>query len=153
MNIYMHTPIENLRIRLSNVGDLLIDKRPSVDIEGGLSADDLMVQYSVLVKLNRPESCVDVTVTMIYASGRDTLFSGSLTSRFDVLNLKNHIMFVEGGDEFQIDNDFLPILVNIAFGTTRGYFVHELQGTVLASYPFPMISIENIQKRTSYQLI
>lgn len=153
MNIHMQMPVENMKIRLARVGKTLIETRPPANVAESLSASDLKIQYSVLVTVNRPESCVDVTVSMAYHSGRNELFSGSLTSSFDVVDLDKYIYAQDGDNEFQITNDFLPMLINIAFGTTRGYFIHELQDTILSPYPFPMISIDNIQKRTSYQLI
>lgn len=149
----MQTPVENMRIRLAHIGEMIIETRLPAGMSGNLSAEDLKIQYSVSVLVNRPESSVDITVSMAYSSGRLELFSGSLTSRFDVIGLGRYIIAMEGSNEFQIQNDFLPMLINIAFGTTRGYLARELQDTVLSPYPFPMISLDNIQKRTSYQLI
>ena len=81
------------------------------------------------------------------------MFSGGLTTRFEVVNLYEYIISKEGENEFQVENDFIPMLINISFGTTRGYFIRELQDTVLSKYPFPIISFDNILKKTSYQLI
>ena len=153
MNMHMQTPVENIKIRLASLGKMVIKTKSPVDMDSGISADDLKIHYDVTVVVNRPESCVDITVSMAYSLERLDVFSGSLTSRFDVIDLERYIVAIEGSNEFQIRNDFLPMLINIAFGTTRGYLACELQDTVLSSYPFPMISMDNIQKRTSYQLI
>ena len=107
----------------------------------------------MLVKVDRPESRVEVIVSMMYFIGKVKLFSGSLTTGFDVVDLSSYISAEDGEDKFRIESDFLPMLINIAFGTTRGYFAKELGGTALEAYPFPMIPMESILKRTTYQLI
>lgn len=153
MIIIMPQSAENLRVRLSHVGDPVFDNPLPVRVEGEIVASDLKVQYSVLVKVIRPESRVDVIVSMAYLSDSISLFSGSLTSSFDVVDLASYITAQDGEDEFRIESDFLPMLINVAFSTTRGYFVKMLEGTYLAPYPFPMISMDSVQKRTTYQLI
>ena len=149
----MPQPIDNLRIRLFSVGNAVIDTAAPTLGDYALSPADLKIQYGVSVVVNRPESRVDVKVSMSYLSDQTALFSGGLTTSFDVVELSSFISTKEGEDGFRIENDFLPMLINIAFGTTRGYFARELQGSVLAPYPFPMVSMEGIQKRTTYRLI
>lgn len=152
MNTTMPQSTVNLKIRLSKVGDPVIDIPAPAQVEGGIVASDLKIQYNVLVRINRPESRVDVVVSMVYLSGQNKLFSGSLTTGFDVVDLTSYITAKEGEDEFRIESDFLPMLINIAFSTTRGYFARELVGSALAPYPFPMISMDILQKHTTYQL-
>ena len=149
----MHQPTDSLKIRLSSIGNAVIDKMAPAQIKSALNPADLRIQHAVSVEVNRPESRVDVKVTMSYMLGQATLFSGSLTTSFDVVDLASYITTKDGEDGFHIENDFLPMLINIAFGTTRGYFARELQGSVLAPYPFPMISMEIVQKRAVYHLI
>ena len=153
MSITMPQSTDNLKIRLSKVGEPVIDIPAPVQIDGGLSAAELKIQYNVIARVNRPESRVDITVSMVYLSDQKKLFSGNLTTGFDVVDLASYITAKDGEDEFRIESDFLPMLISIAFSTTRGYFVRELLGTALEPYPFPMISIESIQKHTTYQLI
>lgn len=153
MSITMPQSTDNLKIRLSKVGEPVIDIPAPVQIDGGLSAAELRIQYNVIARVNRPESRVDITVSMVYLSDQKKLFSGNLTTGFDVVDLASYITAKDGEDEFRIESDFLPMLISIAFSTTRGYFVRELLGTALGPYPFPMISMESIQKHTTYQLI
>ena len=148
----MQEPAENLRIRLASVGNVVIDTCAPAQIEDGISASDLKVSYKAGVEVDRPHSKVNVDVTLIYLSGRKTLFSGSLTTVFDVVDLASFITEEEGEDGFRIESDFLPMLIGIAFSTTRGYFARDLQDTALAPYPFPIIPMDSIQKRTTYQL-
>lgn len=144
---------DNLKIRLSQVGEPVIDIPAPMQVEGGIIASDIKIQYNVLVRINRPENRVDVVVSMVYLSGVKKVFSGSLTTGFDVVDLASFITAKDGEDEFRIESDFLPMLINIAFSTTRGYFARELVGSALASYPFPMIAMDLIKKHTTYQLI
>ena len=153
MSITMPQSTDNLKIRLSQVGEPVIDISAPVQIDGGLSAAELKIQYNVIARVNRPESRVDITVSMVYLTDQKKLFSGNLTTGFDVVDLASFITAKDGEDEFRIESDFLPMLISIAFSTTRGYFVRELLGTALEPYPFPMISMESIQKHTTYQLI
>ena len=153
MSITMPQSTDNLKIRLSKVGEPVIDIPAPVQIDGGLSAAELKIQYNVIARVNRPESRVDITVSMVYLSDQKKLFSGNLTTGFDVVDLASYITAKDGEDEFRIESDFLPMLISIAFSTTRGYFVRELLGTALEPYPFPMFSMESIQKHTTYQLI
>ena len=148
----MNPVSDNLGIRLASVGDAVIDIPAPEQVAGGLSLDELKVKYAVSVEVNRPVSRVDITVSMSYLLGQTILFAGHLTSCFEVIDLASYID-EEGIDVFQIKNDFFPMLISIAFGTARGYFVREWQGSALAQYPFPMISMDNIQKRTEYRLI
>ena len=148
----MQEPVENIRIRLSAVGNAVIDNPAPALMEGGISTSNLKVSYKVAVEVNRPMSQVNVNVMLAYLAGQKTLFSGNLVTTFDVVDLSKYISEKEGEDEFRIESDFLPMMISIAFSTTRGYFVRELKGTALASYPFPMISMDSIQKRTTYQL-
>ena len=152
MITHMPTPADSLKIRLSQVGDPVINVPAPAKAEGGFPSSDLKIQYNVQVNVNRPESRVDIVVGMAYLSGPKFLFSGSLTSSFDVVDLASFISAKDGEDEFRIESDFLPMLIGIAFSTTRGYFVRELKDSALAPYPFPMISLESIQKRTLYKL-
>ena len=144
---------DNLKIRLSFVGAPSIEAPSLTQIEGGVDSSALKIQYNVSVVINRPESKVNVIVSMAYMLDQEKLFSGSLTTGYEVVNLASYISATEGDDKFRIESDFLPMLINSAFSTTRGYFTRELANTVLAPYPFPMISMDNIQKRTSFQLI
>lgn len=149
----MPQPIDNLKIRLSSVGNAVIDTAVPTHVEEAISPADLRIQYGVFVEVNRPDSRVDVRVAMSYLLGHNKLFSGSLTTSFEVVDLTKYITTKDGEDGFHIEKDFLPMLINIAFGTTRGYFSRELQGSILAPYPFPMIGMDVIQKRTTYRLI
>ena len=153
MNTTMLQSTDNLKIRLSKVGEPVIDKPAPVQVVGGIVASDLKIQYNVLVRINRPESRVDIIVSMVYLAGQNKLFSGSLTTGFDVVDLASYITAKDGEDEFRIESDFLPMIISIAFSTTRGYFARELVGSALAPYPFPMIPMDTLQKHTTYQLI
>ena len=154
MSTTMPQSTDNLKIRLSKVGEPVIDMHAPVQVvEGGIVASDLKIQYNVLVRINRPESRVDIIVSMVYLAGQNKLFSGSLTTGFDVVDLASYITAKEGEDEFRIESDFLPMLISIAFSTTRGFFARELVGSALAPYPFPMIPMDTLQKHTTYQLI
>lgn len=149
----MPSPTDNLRIRLASVGDAVIDTSAPIHIDKAFSPSDLRIQFAVSVVVDRPKSCVEVIVSMSYSLDQETLFSGHLTTSFDVVDLGSYITAKDGEEEFHVEHDFFPMLVNIAFGTTRGYFVNELKGTILAPYPFPMIGMDSIQKRTSYRLV
>lgn len=148
----MPQPSNNLKIRLSSVGNPVIDKSAPTQLETGFNPDDLKIQFKVSVEINRPESQVIIVVMLEYLLGQNQLFSGSLTSDFSVVDLASYITTQED-DKFRIESDFLPMLISIAFSTTRGYFVRELAGTVLEPYPFPIVSMDSIQKRSSYHLI
>lgn len=149
----MPTPAENVKIRLSFIGNPVVAVSAPKQMEGELIPSDLKIQYFVQVIVNRPQSCVEVVVSMSYNYGQKDLFSGSITTTFEVIDLATFITAKEGEEEFRLESDFLPMLINIAFSSARGYFARELTDTVLAPYPFPMISMENIQKRTTYRLI
>lgn len=143
---------DNLKIRLSFVGNPTIMTQAPSQLAESIDAGELRIRYRISVEINRPESKVIINTFMEYLLRQNSLFSGNLTSVFDVVDLASYITEQEG-DQFRIENDFLPMLVNIAFSTTRGYFVRELQDSVLAPYPFPMISMDNIKKRITYQLL
>lgn len=153
MSTTMPQSTDNLKIRLSQVGEPVIDIPAPVQAEGGIVASELKIQYNVLVRIDRPESRVDIIVSMVYLAGQNKLFSGSLTTGFEVVDLASYITARDGEDEFRIESDFFPMLISIAFSTTRGYFARELVGSALAPYPFPMISMDTLQKHTTYQLI
>lgn len=153
MSTTMPQSTDNLKIRLSQVGEPVIDIPAPVQAEGGIVASELKIQYNVLVRIDRPESRVDIIVSMVYLAGQNKLFSGSLTTGFEVVDLASYITARDGEDEFRIESDFFPMLISIAFSTTRGYFARELVDSALAPYPFPMISMDTLQKHTTYQLI
>ncbi len=153
MSTTMPQSTDNLKIRLSQVGEPVIDIPAPVQAEGGIVASEIKIQYNVLVRIDRPESRVDIIVSMVYLAGQNKLFSGRLTTGFEVVDLASYITARDGEDEFRIESDFLPMLISIAFSTTRGYFARELVGSALAPYPFPMISMDTLQKHTTYQLI
>ena len=145
-------PAAELKFRLIYVGDSCIDYHvPAMPVS--ISAKDLSIQYNTKVVIDRVQSQVDVIVTMAYYCAKKTVFSGGLTTKFEVLNLSSYINAKEGTNEFGISNNFLPMLVSIGFSTARGYFAAENKGTFLEAFPFPAISVENILKRISYQLI
>ena len=142
---------DQLKMRLVSIG------KPEIVVpapkEMPIDPDTLKIQYSVNVIVNRPESLVQVLVSMAYMAGRTTVFNGRLLSSFEVVNLASYVLVNEEDESFQVESDFLPTLINVAFGTTRGYFAAETKGTALEPYPFPIFALEDIQKRTSYQLI
>ena len=142
---------EQLKIRLVS-----IDK-PEIIVpapkEMAIDPDTLKIQYSVNVVVNRPESQVQVLVGMAYMASLTEVFNGHLASSFEVVNLASYVLVNEEDESFQIESDFIPTLINVAFGTARGYFAAETKGTALEPYPFPIFSLEDIQRRTSYQLI
>lgn len=141
-----------LKIRISSVVNPICEYGPRFNNIKNIDVSSLRVQYKDHVVINRPKSIVEVRVFMSYYLKETLLFSGQLTTCFDVLDLKQHIIVSED-NKFRVDNDFLPTLISVAFGLARGYFWAENQSTVLSSFPFPMISIENIKKRTTYNLI
>ena len=149
----MPLPDNNLRIRLIFVGDRQVSTEAPAQIDKPLSAEDIKIQFAVRIVIDRPESQVGIIVSYSYLHGQGTLFSASLTTKYEVLDLASYVKTTEGEDSFKLENDFLPMLVNIAFSTTRGYFVRELEGTVLEKYPFPIVSMDSIKKRTTYKLI
>ena len=149
----MPSPADSVRIRLSFVGDPVIEIPAPARIEEEISSSDLKIQFKAMTVLNRPESKVDIIVTMVYYIEQTMVFTGNLTTRFEVVDLASFITAKEGEDGFQIESDFLPMLLNIAFSTTRGYMARELSDSALAAYPFPMVSMESIQKRTTYRLV
>ncbi len=149
----MQTPVDNPRIRLSSVGNPIIINQAPIQMDGEIASSDLKIQYRVSAEINRPQSIVNVIVLLTYITDSKTLFSGSLTTTFNVVDLPSYITVKEGEDKFRIESDFLPTLISIAFSTTRGYYVRELQGTILAPYPFPMISIDSLLRRVTYKLI
>lgn len=149
----MPSPADSVRIRLSFVGNPIIEIPAPAKIEGEIHSSDLKILYKAVAVLNRPESKVDIIVTMVYFIEQTMVFTGSLTTSFEVVDLASFISAKEGEDGFQIESDFLPVLLNTAFSTTRGYMARELSTSALAAYPFPMVSLEGIQKRTVYRLV
>ena len=63
MSTIMPQSADNLKIRLSQVGEPAIDIPAPMQIDGGISAADLKIQYNVLARINRPESRVDIIGT------------------------------------------------------------------------------------------
>lgn len=149
----MQEPADNLKIRLTSVGNPVISVPVSQFFKTDITSAGLKIMYKVSVVVNRPLSQVDVEVSMSYMMSQKAIFEGSLTTSFDVVDLASYITAREGEDAFRIESDFLPMLVSIAFSTTRGYFSRELQGTALNQYPFPIVSMESIKKRTTYKLV
>lgn len=149
----MQEPADNLKLRLTSVGNPVIHTPVPRDLNPDISSAELKILYKVSVVVNRPLSQVAVEVTMSYLIGQKNIFEGSLTTTFDVLDLASYITAKDGEDVFRIESDFLPMLLGIAFSTTRGYFARELQGTALEQYPFPMISIDSIKKRATFKLV
>lgn len=141
-----------VKIRLNSVGNPEYRSFPGSTDEVPLSPENVRVGFSVDVEINRPESLVKVKVTMGYLDGQKTIFDGTLESVYEVQELASFITEEEGG-KFHLESNFLPMLINMSFGTTRGYFVAALSKTVLQKYPFPMIDTESVLKRTSYQLV
>ena len=121
-----------VKIRLNSVGNPEYRSFPGSFDETPLSPENVRIGFSVGVEINRPESLVTVKVTLGYLDGQKTIF--------------------EGG-KFHLESNFLPMLINMSFGTARGYFVAVLSKTVLQKYPFPIIDSESVLKRTSYQLV
>ena len=128
----MPEPVNNLKIRLLSVGNPLIVTPVPLQMEGPLSPESLRINFKVLVRIIRPESRIAVTVSMGYHFESTALFEGGVTTEFEVVDLASLITANEGEDEFRLENDFLPMLINIAFSTARGYFAHELKDSVLA---------------------
>jgi len=141
---------ESINIRLKMVGKPEIIQQPIINTK---ATKELKVNYNVQVIVNRPKSEIEVIVSLSYLIGKDSSFSGKLSCIFDVLNLESFITSKNNSDAFIISSNFLPMLINIAFSTTRGYFVSEFKNTALAKYPFPLVETEKLLSKTSYQLI
>lgn len=148
----MPQPANDLKIRFSSIGDLIVET-PAPAPEGiTIDPSELKISYKVSVEVNRPASKVIIVVSIMYFLGEQKLFSGKLTNCFDVVSLASYITEQEGG-QFRIESDFLPMLISVSFSSARGYFACALKDSALAAYPFPMVSLDNVQKRTSYHLV
>lgn len=144
---------ESPRIRLASIVGENIYKSAPLNSQIEIHVEKLKVRYDVLVTIDRPQSQVRIKIGLMYSSDGNLVFSGEVASVFDVVELDSFISEKGDDGEFRVEQDFFPMLVNIAFGTTRGYFAARNVGTVLEDYPFPMMDMENVMKHVEYQLI
>lgn len=144
---------ESPRIRLASIVGENIYKSAPLNSQIEIHVEKLKVRYDVLVTIDRPQSQVRIKIVLMYSSDGDLVFSGEVSSVFDVVELDSFISEKGDNGKFRVEQDFFPMLVNIAFGTARGYFAARNVGTVLEGYPFPMMNMENVMKHVEYQLI
>lgn len=146
-------PAENHKFRLISITGENISKSTPANVDVEICVDMLKVRYGVVVTIDRPESQVRVEVCLTYLQGGDTVFSGRVSSIFEVQSLDSLISEKDDGREFRVEQNFLPMLVNVAFGTARGYFAARNIGTSLENYPFPVMDMDNVMKHVEYLLI
>lgn len=146
-------PAESPKFRLVSVTGENISKTAPANLDMGICVDVLKVRYGVVVIIDRPKSQVRVEVCLTYLQGGDMVFSGKISSVFEVQSLDSLISEKGDGREFRVEQDFLPMLVNVAFGTARGYFAARNTGTSLENYPFPVMDMDNVMKHVEYLLI
>lgn len=144
---------ENIKMRLASIGNLTITTPLQTEIDTNQLNTDLRIQFGVQVQLVRPESKVIVSVTMSYILNQLTIFSGTITIEYIVLDLASYIKVKDQENSFVLENDFMPMLVGAGFSTARGYFARQLVNTYLEKYPFPIFALSEILKRTTYQLV
>lgn len=146
-------PDNKIKMRLSKIGDCRIYNNLSSYMGDKISSSNLRINYNMTVQINRSLSTVMINTAIKYYDGETALFFGDLDCFFMVEDLFSYVEVTKGDNSFQVKSDFLPMLEGIAFSTTRGYFARELVGSILEDFPFPMITIDNLLKRTSYQII
>jgi hypothetical protein len=148
----MQNHVDPPMFRIQSIGNPVMTFPCPISLDF-IQPEDLKVSDKVHVTVNPAASCIDFKVILSYMLERETVFIGELTNRFEVKDLSSYIDEGESEDEFQIDVDFIPMLLGIAFANTRGYFAAELKNTPLAPFPFPMVALEHVQKRTTYELV
>lgn len=146
-------PENKIKMRLSKIGDARIYNNLSSYSKDTIQSSTLRINYNLKVQINRALSTVMINTAIEYYDGENALFFGNLDCYFTVEDLSSFVEIGKEDSNFQITSDFLPMLEGIAFSTTRGYFARELVGSILEDYPFPMISVDNLLKRTTYQII
>lgn len=64
---------------------------------------------------------------------------------FGVINIDK--VFVKGGENIKIKDDFLLTLINISIGTTRGLLAKTTLGKKINEFPIPIIDSQEILKQ------
>ena len=76
------------------------------------------------------------------ADEKKKLASIEVATLFEIVNMEAHIE--AQGEQFNDKSDLVPMMLNIAIGSTRGFIASKVAGTILAKYPLPIMDIQEV---------
>lgn len=111
-----------------------------------IDRDKLNVKMGFKFHPNINEESLSISVRVYYNYDIEgetrKIMSIEIVSLFKIVDIDKHIEL--GETKFNDKSNIIPSLLNIAFGSTRGYLAAKVAGTILAKYPLPLMDADSI---------
>ena len=136
--------IINVKFRIKSIEK----EEYSTTIDGiDLSAMDesnLAFQYRISTEFNLTEDEIVVRPEIRYKYNQTQVFVGGADVVFYVQDLSSIVKIDSDKMQLDISVDILPTLLSAAYSTLRGLVHTQLIGTPLASFPIPLLEVNNL---------
>ena len=138
---------KSYQIKLLTVSEnRVLDRLGGTDYEG-LTEENLIFQFKLGTELQMKERIVVLKAAVKYVfEGKEMLQVEDALS-FEVEGLEEIVTINKSDDTLVFSVDILPTFISVAFGALRGMVYKETKGTVLESYPLPLIPMESLKER------
>ena len=138
---------KSYQIKLLTVSEnRVLDRLGGTDYEG-LSEENLIFQFKLGTELQMKERIVVLKAAVKYVFEGKEMLQVEDALRFEVEGLEEIVTINKDTDTLVFSVDILPTFISVAFGALRGMVYKETKGTVLESYPLPLISMESLKER------
>ena len=138
---------KSYQIKLLTVSEnRVLNRLGGTDYEG-LTEENLIFQFKLGTELQMKERIVVLKAAVKYVfEGKEMLQVEDALS-FEVEGLEEIVTINKSDDTLVFSVDILPTFISVAFGALRGMVYKETKGTVLESYPLPLIPMESLKER------
>ena len=138
---------KSYQIKLLTVSEnRVLDRLGGTDYEG-LSEENLIFQFKLGTELQMKERIVVLKAAVKYVFEGKEMLQVEDALRFEVEGLEEIVTINKDTDTLVFSVDILPTFISVAFGALRGMVYKETKGTVLESYPLPLIPMESLKER------
>lgn len=126
---------------------------PNADMPSGDIAQHLAINHHVITTLDQTNHHVSVDAGIRYNIEEKELCKLIITVVFKVEPFDSLINIDTENRSITFSADFIPSLLNVAYGALRGVFAEKTKDTVISSYPIQMSSIEELVKMNRYKVL
>lgn len=114
--------------------------------------EKLQVAHRVVIEVLLDGSAINVITSLKYLLEDRDVSEISVRCRFKAEPFWDLVKIDKETHTVDFEEALVFTIVPVAFSTTRGYYLARLEGTPLASYPYPIIQTEDLLRQIKISL-
>lgn len=116
------------------------------------SISGITLQYLLETGIFTSANRIVLRAGVRYNSNDNRLCELVLRIQYSISELASIVSIDEDMKEIRFSCDIIPVLLNAAFGSLRGALYERVKGTIIESYPLPLISIPELEKINQFTI-